>query len=26
MVIRVKDPFATLLGLQRAMDSVMGSD
>ena len=26
MVIRVKDPFSTLLGLQRAMDSVMGSD
>ena len=26
MVIRVKDPFATLLGLQRAMESVMGSD
>jgi HSP20 family protein len=26
MVIRVRDPFATLLGLQRAMDSVMGSD
>ncbi len=26
MVIRVRDPFATLLGLQQAMDSVMGSD
>ena len=26
MVIRVKDPFATLLGLQHAMESVMGSD
>ncbi len=26
MVIRVRDPFATLVGLQRAMDSVMGSD
>lgn len=26
MVIRVRDPFATLLGLQRAMDNVMGSD
>ena len=26
MVIRVRDPFATLLGLQRAMDGVMGSD
>src|SRR5687767_897323 len=26
MVIRVRDPFATLLGLQRAMESVMGSD
>ena len=26
MVIRVRDPFAALLGLQRAMDSVMGSD
>ena len=26
MVIRVKDPFDTLLGLQRAMESVMGSD
>lgn len=26
MVIRVRDPFAALLGLQRAMDGVMGSD
>jgi HSP20 family protein len=26
MVIRVRDPFATLLGLQRAMENVMGSD
>jgi HSP20 family protein len=26
MVIRGKDPFDTLLGLQRAMESVMGSD
>ena len=26
MVIRVRDPFATLLGLQRSMESVMGSD
>jgi HSP20 family protein len=26
MVIRVRDPFAALVGLQRAMDSVMGSD
>ena len=26
MVIRVRDPFAALLGLQRAMESVMGSD
>lgn len=26
MVIRVKDSFETLLGLQRAMESVMGSD
>jgi HSP20 family protein len=26
MVIRVRDPFATLVGLQRAMDSVMSSD
>jgi HSP20 family protein len=26
MVIRVRDPFATLLGLQRAMDNVTGSD
>jgi HSP20 family protein len=26
MVIRVRDPFAALLGVQRAMDSVMGSD
>ncbi len=26
MVIRVKDPFETLVGLQRAMESVMGSD
>jgi HSP20 family protein len=26
MVIRVKDPFAALLGVQRAMESVMGSD
>jgi HSP20 family protein len=26
MVIRVRDPFATLLGLQRAMEGVMGSD
>lgn len=26
MVIRVRDPFETLLGLQRAMESVMGSD
>ena len=26
MVIRVRDPFDTLLGLQRAMESVMGSD
>jgi HSP20 family protein len=26
MVIRVRDPLAALLGLQRAMDSVMGSD
>ena len=25
MVIRVRDPFTTLLGLQRAMESVMGS-
>lgn len=26
MVIRVQDPFTTLLGLQRAMENVMGSD
>lgn len=26
MVIRVRDPFATLLGLQRAVESVMGSN
>ena len=26
MVIRVRDPFATLLGLQQAMENVMGSD
>jgi HSP20 family protein len=26
MVIRVRDPFAALLGLQRAMDGVMGND
>lgn len=26
MVIRVRDPFATLVGLQRAMESVMSSD
>jgi len=26
MVIRVRDPFATLLGLQRAMEGVMGND
>jgi HSP20 family protein len=26
MVIRVQDPFATLLGLQRAMENVMRSD
>jgi HSP20 family protein len=26
MVIRVRDPFATLLGLQRAMENVMGND
>lgn len=26
MVIRVRDPFGALLGLQRAMDGVMGSD
>jgi len=26
MVIRVRDPFAALLGLQRAMEGVMGSD
>ena len=26
MVIRVQDPFGALLGLQRAMDSVMGKD
>jgi HSP20 family protein len=26
MVIRVRDPFATLVGLQRAMENVMGSD
>jgi HSP20 family protein len=26
MVIRARDPFATLLGLQRAMESAMGSD
>jgi HSP20 family protein len=26
MVIRVRDPFDALAGLQRAMDSVMGSD
>jgi HSP20 family protein len=26
MVIRVRDPFAAMLGIQRAMDSVMGSD
>ena len=26
MVIRVRDPFAALLGLQRAMDGVTGSD
>jgi HSP20 family protein len=26
MVIRARDPFAALLGLQRAMDSVMGND
>jgi HSP20 family protein len=26
MVIRMRDPFASLLGLQRAVDSVMGTD
>ncbi len=26
MVIRVRDPLAALLGVQRAMDSVMGND
>ena len=26
MVIRMRDPFATLLNLQRAMENVMGSD
>jgi HSP20 family protein len=26
MVIRVRDPFAALLGLQRAMEGVMGND
>jgi HSP20 family protein len=26
MVIRMRDPFATLLGLQRAMEGVMGND
>lgn len=26
MVIRMRDPFAALLGLQRAMDGVMGND
>jgi HSP20 family protein len=26
MVIRVRDPFATLAAVQRAMDNVMGSD
>ena len=26
MVIRMRDPFASLLGLQRAVDSVMGVD
>ena len=26
MVIRVRDPFSTLLGLQRAMENVMGND
>lgn len=26
MVIRMRDPFAGLLGLQRAMDGVMGND
>jgi HSP20 family protein len=26
MVIRVRDPFTTLLGLQRAMENVMGND
>lgn len=26
MVIRMRDPFATLLGLQRAMENVMGND
>jgi HSP20 family protein len=26
MVIRVRDPFSTLLSLQRAMENVMGSD
>lgn len=26
MVIRVRDPFATLVGLQRAMENVMGND
>jgi HSP20 family protein len=26
MVIRVRDPFATLTAIQRAMDSAMGSD
>jgi HSP20 family protein len=26
MVIRMRDPFAALLGLQRAMDSVMSND
>jgi len=26
MVIRMRDPFAALLGVQRAMDSVMGND
>lgn len=26
MVIRMRDPFETLLGLQRAMENVMGSD
>ena len=26
MVIRMRDPFATLTAIQRAMDSAMGSD